>query len=90
MAHTGAWLPGVSMLRPFVEAGGTLTYGPDMPAMEKRCAVIVAKILAGAKPGEVAVERPVKFELIINLEAMKALGLKVSHSVLMGADHVIK
>lgn len=83
-------LPGISMLRPFSEQGGTLTYGPDMSSMEQRCAVIIAKILDGANPADIPVERPTKFELIINLRAAKALGLEVPQAILLGADEVIR
>jgi len=83
-------LPGISMLRPFSEAGGTLAYGPDMPSMEQRCAVIVGKILGGAKPGDIPVERPTNFELIVNLKAAHALGLEVPQAILLSANQVIK
>jgi putative ABC transport system substrate-binding protein len=83
-------LPATSMARPFAEAGGTLAYGPEQTSVDERCAVLVAKILSGAKPGELPVERPTKVQLIVNLKTAKALGLTVPESVLYRADEVIQ
>jgi putative ABC transport system substrate-binding protein len=83
-------LPATSMFRPFAEAGGTLAYGPDLPATFESCAVLVAKVLGGAKPADLPVERPTKFELVVNLKTAKALGLTIRDSVLVGANEVIQ
>ena len=73
-----------------VEAGGLLSFGPSYPGMHRRAAYFVDRILKGAKAGELPVERPTKFELVINLKAAKALGLKIPPSLLQRADQVIE
>jgi ABC-type uncharacterized transport system substrate-binding protein len=78
------------MARQFAEAGGTVAYGPDSTSVYERCAVLVAKILGGAKPAELPLERPTKVQLIVNLKTAKALGLTVPESVLYRADEVIR
>jgi putative ABC transport system substrate-binding protein len=83
-------LPATSMATPFAVAGGMLAYGPDLPSTEERGAVLVAKILSGAKPADLPVERPSKLELVVNLQAAKALGLTLPDSVLLRADRVIR
>jgi putative ABC transport system substrate-binding protein len=83
-------LPATSMARQFAEAGGVLAYGPDSGAAYARCGVLTARILGGAKPADLPVERPTKFELIVNLKAAKALGLTIPDSVLARADEVIR
>ncbi|HTS53109.1 MAG TPA: ABC transporter substrate-binding protein [Burkholderiales bacterium] len=83
-------LPATSMAPEFAEAGGVLSYGPELAEAVERCAILVAEILAGAKPGDLPVERPTKFQLIVNLKAAKALGLAVPDSVLVRADKVIR
>jgi putative ABC transport system substrate-binding protein len=83
-------LPAASMFRLFAEAGGTVAYGPDQTSVSERCAVLVAKILGGAKAGELPVERPAKFQLVVNLKTTKALGLTMPNSVLYRADEVIR
>ena len=65
-----------------VDAGGLLSYGPDLPEMLHHCGQYVARVLAGAKPAEMPVERPTKFELVINLKTAKALGLTIPPSLL--------
>jgi putative ABC transport system substrate-binding protein len=83
-------LPGVSMADLFAETGGLLSYGPDLASAYERSAVLVAKILGGAKPAELPVERPTKFKFIVNLKTAKALGLTVPESILVSADKVIR
>jgi ABC-type uncharacterized transport system substrate-binding protein len=83
-------LPATSMFRRFAEEGGALAYGPEFASAYERCAVLVAKILRGAKPAELSVERPTKVQLIVNLKTTKALGLRVPDSVLVRADEVIR
>src|SRR5262249_20086206 len=74
----------------WAEAGGFMAYGPSLPALFRRPAVNVDKILKGTKPGEVPIERPIKFELVVNLQTAKALGLMVAPSLLLQADRVIQ
>jgi putative tryptophan/tyrosine transport system substrate-binding protein len=83
-------LPTASVLRSFADAGGLVSYGANLPALFRRSAVFVDKILKGAKPSDLPVEQPTKFELVINLKTAKALGLTVSPSLLARADEVIE
>lgn len=83
-------LPATSMARLFAEAGGLLSYGPDQPSTHQRGALLVARILGGAKPGDLPVERPTKFNLILNLKSAKVFGLTVPDTVLVRADKVIR
>ena len=83
-------LPGTAMFRLFSDSGGMISYGPHLAASVERCAAIVAKILSGSNPGDLQIERPAKFELILNAKTVKALGLAVPDSVLVRADEVIR
>jgi len=83
-------LPAMSMFRPFVEAGGMFAYGPDILVTWERMAVLVDKVLNGTKPGDIPIERPVKFEFLVNRKAAKAIGLTVPDILLTRADEVIR
>ena len=83
-------LPGTSMARLFAEAGGAVAYGPELASASERSAVLVAKILGGAKPAELPVERPTKVQLVVNLKTAKALGITIPQSILLRADEVLR
>ena len=83
-------LPAIYQWREHVEAGGLMSYGPSLPAMWEQDGALVAKVLKGAKPSELPVEQPSKFELVINLKTARALGLSVSNQMQMLADEVIE
>jgi putative tryptophan/tyrosine transport system substrate-binding protein len=84
-----ARLPTMHSVRAYVEAGGLMSYGPSYPDLFRRAADHVDKILRGTKPGDIPVEQPTKFDLVINLITAKALGLEVSPTLLARADEVI-
>lgn len=83
-------LPATSVFRVFPEAGGFLSYGPDGAEVTQRNALQVARILGGAKPGDLPIERPSKLDLVVNLKTAKALGITVPQSILVRADDVIR
>ena len=83
-------LPSIIGTRDYPDAGGLMAYGPNFLDLERRAATFVDRILKGAKPGDLPVEQPTKFELIINLKTAKALGLTIPHSLLLRADRVIQ
>jgi putative ABC transport system substrate-binding protein len=83
-------LPTVVGSREYLEAGGLASYGTDFPDLFRRAAVYVDKILKGTKPGDLPIEQPTKFELVINLKTAKALGLTIPPSLLLQADEVIQ
>ena len=82
-------LPAAYNAREFVDVGGLMTYGPSIPDLVRRGADYVDKILKGAKPADLPVEQPTKYELVINLGTAKTLGLTISQSVLAQADEII-
>ena len=88
-AARAARLPAASEQRAFVEAGGLLSYGTSFTDLYRRAAAHVDKILKGSKPGDIPIEQPTKFELVINLNTAKALSLTIPQSVLRRADEVI-
>jgi putative ABC transport system substrate-binding protein len=83
-------LPAMYPYREFADAGGLIAYAPSSPDMFRRSASFVDKILKGAKPGDLPVEQPTKFELVINMKTAKALGLTIPPSLLLRADEIIQ
>jgi putative ABC transport system substrate-binding protein len=85
-----ARLPTMYGLRPFVDAGGLMSYGTNPGDLFRRSAGYINKILKGAKPGDLPIEQPTKFEFVVNLKAAKALGITIPQSILVRADEVIR
>jgi putative tryptophan/tyrosine transport system substrate-binding protein len=83
-------IPGISQFRTFSDGGGLMSYGPDLIHLYRRLGSYVSKILHGARPAELPIELPTKFELVINLKAAKALGLEMPATLLGSADEVIE
>ena len=83
-------LPGIYWVRDYVEAGGLMSYGANFADVGRRAAYFVDRILKGAKPGDLPVEQPTKFELVINMKTAKALGLTIPQSILIRADEIIQ
>jgi putative tryptophan/tyrosine transport system substrate-binding protein len=89
-AVAGSRLPAIYPSRQEVEAGGLMSYGPKWEDMWKRAAAYVDKILKGAKPGDLPVEEPVTFELVINNRTAKAIGLTIPPSLVLRADQIVE
>ena len=86
----GARLPTIFANRSWLEAGGLMSYGTNLPALWRRSAELVDKILRGTKPADIPVEQPTKFELVVNLITAKALGFAIPETFLVRADEVIE
>ena len=85
-----ASLPTMYLYQAHVRAGGLISYGPDLSDMFRRCGVYMGRILGGAKPADLPIERPARFELVVNLKTAQALGMKIPETVLVRADEVIE
>jgi putative ABC transport system substrate-binding protein len=83
-------LPAIYDVREFVESGGLISYGPNLLAIHRRSAIYIDKIFKGAKPGDLPVEQPTVFELVVNMKTAKALGITIPQSILVRADRVIE
>jgi len=82
--------PAIYFSESFPNAGGLMSYGPDIPDVYRRAAAHVDRILKGATPGELPVERPTKFDLVVNLSAAEAIGVTIPHALLLRANRVIE
>jgi putative tryptophan/tyrosine transport system substrate-binding protein len=85
-----ATLPTIYLYRAHVDAGGLISYGPDLPDMFRRCGAYVGRILSGTKSADLPIERPARFELVVNLKTAKALGITIPETILVRADEVIE
>ena len=83
-------VPGISQFRTFPDGGGLMSYGPDLIQLYRRTGPYISKILRGARPADLPIERPTKFELVVNLRAAKALGVTIPDSLLATADDTIE
>jgi putative ABC transport system substrate-binding protein len=83
-------LPAIYSQASFAQEGGLLAYGPNFPALNRRAAYYVDRILRGAKPADLPVERPMQFDLVINLKTAETLGLTISATLLFQADEIIR
>ncbi|MFL6795933.1 MAG: ABC transporter substrate-binding protein [Xanthobacteraceae bacterium] len=83
-------IPGISQFRTFPDGGGLVSYGPDLIHLYRRIGPHVSKILHGARPADLPIERPTKFELVVNLKAANALGLRIPEALLAAADVIIE
>jgi putative tryptophan/tyrosine transport system substrate-binding protein len=83
-------LPTIYLYRAHVNSGGLISYGPDLPDMFRRCGVYVGRILGGTKPADLPIERPARFELVVNLKTAKVLGVTIPEAILVRADEVIE
>ena len=87
---SNARVPSIYWIKDFPDDGGLMSYGPSNDDLFRRSAGYVDRILKGAKPSDLPIEQPTKFELVVNLRAAKALGLTVPESILLRADEVIR
>jgi putative ABC transport system substrate-binding protein len=85
-----ARLPTIYLYRAHADAGGLISYGPDLPDMFRRCGGYAARILDGTRPADLPIERPARFEMVVNLKAAKALGMTIPETILVRADEVIE
>jgi putative ABC transport system substrate-binding protein len=82
--------PTIALIREFTQRGSLMSYGPSIPDLVKKSAAFIDKILKGAKPADLPIEQPTKFDFVINLKTARALGLTIPPAVLLQADHVIE
>jgi putative tryptophan/tyrosine transport system substrate-binding protein len=85
-----ARLPTIYLYRPHVDAGGLISYGPDLPDMFRRAGGYIGRILGGTKPADLPIERPARFEMVVNLRTAKTLGMTIPETLLVRADEVIE